>query len=617
MDALPQLSLDVGSSRQALTVRVILPGPATQVEIRLFSRRNDTVSRQTDRSPRRTSVTPTGGRPPPPAGCELWFPVVDLAVRPPLEAVVCWRDAAGARVTPNGYRQGDSFPCGARTVLPAAWLDHWENALFVEGGGPGTAVERFYLRQRVALMPAVQPEVALELPFLGSAWAGRIEATATLGTTFVAEGAVEVGAASEPGATARPGISSDRPRHADQPDLSAEALRASLLESARYLARAIHTTPDTALTGGLHTFYDYDAQTWRLPHWMWGWGPPMAALLAAAKGAEPRESAGFRAAAQSIGECSLRFVIWQSGSPWHGLGPTRWDFDWRSRGCTQFVTGGSDALFLCAWGWLPLYHDTGDTRYLDAAVALGEAVARLMDQFELIPQDYKPVEGEWTNHTLDESGFGVEGFRALYQATGDERFRAWGGRYLDQHLAKFERADGLWERCWLHREGRADPCNRMTRGQSWAMAGLLAGWELTGNVAYLDRARRMGTVLLAHQRRDGAWTAFFDRSEDEVGVDEKGTAIWSLWFFRLHRATGEPAHREAAERALRWCLAHQDRDASDPEARGGVPGVQLRSGVIYRDWFKLSCTYTSGFFGLAAVAWLELEGRPSAPAAAE
>jgi hypothetical protein len=61
----------------------------------------------------------------------------------------------------------------------------------------------------------------------------------------------------------------------------------------------------------------------------------------------------------------------------------------------------------------------------------------------------------------------------------------------------------------------------------------------------------------------------------------------------------------AARKALQWLIDNQ-YIGPDPDGFGSVIGCSPHSGVVYRNWFNLSCTYTSGFFGLAALEELKL-----------
>ena len=137
------------------------------------------------------------------------------------------------------------------------------------------------------------------------------------------------------------------------------------------------------------------------------------------------------------------------------------------------------------------------------------------------------------------------------------------------------------------------------------MTQLLANFRMDPHGQWLEKAQKMGEHLLRAQHNDGYWTFEFDKPVSEVGISEKGTALWSLLFYRTYAGSQDARHREAARKALRWCLDHQ-YTGSDPEAHGGIVGVTRHSAVGYRPWFRVSCTYTSAFFGLAVLEELPL-----------
>jgi hypothetical protein len=139
------------------------------------------------------------------------------------------------------------------------------------------------------------------------------------------------------------------------------------------------------------------------------------------------------------------------------------------------------------------------------------------------------------------------------------------------------------------------------------MEGLVAAYELTQDPVYLAKARKMAGVLLAHQLENGSWS-YDIKSEDPEEISEKGTALWSLLLYKLYRHTEDPTHLSAARKALTWCLEHQYA-GPDPLAQGGLVGVSRQSGVVYRPWFRLACSYASGFFGLAVLEELALQAK--------
>ena len=232
-----------------------------------------------------------------------------------------------------------------------------------------------------------------------------------------------------------------------------------------------------------------------------------------------------------------------------------------------------------------------------------------MKEYPLVPQDYYVDRHEWSEHTIDESGFGVEGLNALFQVTRDRTYQKQADDYMQQHLAKLARTDGLWDRGWNRRTG-VMPTIRMTRGLGWAMEGLLAAYAALPEKDYLTRAKRMADQMAKWQRPDGSWVFIADKDVEHFGISEKGTALWSLLYYRLFQATGDATYLTNARQALTWCIANQYR-GPDPEARGGLVGMNEHSavGAGHRAWFKMSCAYTTAFVALAAIEELKIQER--------
>jgi hypothetical protein len=115
----------------------------------------------------------------------------------------------------------------------------------------------------------------------------------------------------------------------------------------------------------------------------------------------------------------------------------------------------------------------------------------------------------------------------------------------------------------------------------------------------------MAGYMTDTQLPDGSWSYDFN-SRNEGEISEKGTALWSLLYYKLYGFTGKEEHLSVARKALTWCLDNQ-YDGPDLHAHGGVVGISRQSGVIYRKWFPLTCSYTSGFFGLALLEELSIQ----------
>jgi hypothetical protein len=583
-----------------LAIRAHVPPSVTEVELRVESDRNRQISKITDISPLnpapdnstyRTDGTGSHGpRPDSHTDKDVWYPVVDVRLEPGMEGVASIsappRDCV---INHNFYKK--MLPFGVETVIPGNRLEFWENAVYLE---PASAkVTRFYLRQR---LPVIDGELRHELSLLSKTWSGTISLYATDSDTGREIATIKV--------------ASDAPRPNLPPGgspLSKGRLIWSLDATVAYILRSQNRNPLSPTYQGLYLFYDLDAATYRTSYWVWGWGPEVKALLGADRVAEisGRYGTGYLTRiADQIGRTSLALRITDPSHPLHGVPISRWSRDLQYQYGYEQVVSVADANFLSGWAWVPLYKATGDKGYLDAATDLTLATERLLNEWGgMIPQDYYERK-LFTPHTIDESGFGMEGLAAIYAATGDSHYRKIAKDYIDNLLLKLQRKDGLWERGWNRNTGIM-PADFNTRGMGWAMEGLLAAHRAMPGGGYLELANRMGSRMIDWQTPSGCWPWAADRSVSEVGVADKGTALWTYLFYELYHFTHDSKHLEAARKALTWCIENQ-YVGPDPEAHGGVVGVNPQSAVGYRSWFRVSCAYTSGFFGLALLEELNL-----------
>ncbi len=575
-------------SKGTLAITLTLPLTIKEVELRFRSDRNQAISKITDISPLHPAPQTLQRLPKPDR--EVWYPVVDLELNAGISGILQWQ-AAPKIVAINHHFLGKIEIGQPSMTVTAAQLESWENNVYCE---PAVALEAFYLTARV---PVINGQVHYSVRTLGEQWTGSV---AMLDPVSGRE--IEVARY-----TARPPEVHDQPT---TPILSAANLEHSLLESVHYLLRSQNRNPASPTHGGLHLFYDTDAQTYRSSYWIWGAGPAVSALLEAE--AMPTIARHFSrqqlsGVADEIGQSSLALRIMDPAHPAYGLPISRWRRAIELPFGFEQCAAPSDALFLAGWSWIPLYQKTGNPAYLQAAQLLAQSTAKLMQDYELIPQDYYVDRQEWSEHTIDESGFGVEGLRALYQATGERKYQEQADAYMKMHLAKLARTDGLWERGW-HRRTGVMPTIRMTRGLGWAMEGLLAAHAAVPLGDYLNHAKRLADQMAKWQRPDGSWVFIADQTIERHGISEKGTALWALLYYRLYHATGDSQHLAIARRALTWCILNQYR-GSDSQARGGIVGLTEHSavGAGHRAFFPITCAYTTGFLALATMEEMRIQ----------
>jgi Highly conserved protein containing a thioredoxin domain len=566
-----------------------------KVRFEIISDRNYEISSLTDISPFDPDRTPGADRYP--NDINIWFPVVDIKMEALMYARAFISNVEYCQI--NSYFNLDTTPVqNGEAIFESSRLSNWENGLFVPS--KSASVERFSIIKEFYAAPTINRRVLCEFEPLVDDWAGVILVQyQNLAGNWIDFGFTQL----------------NRERDTQFTDKGVDNEIESLNLCLEYIINSYNVSEANPYRDGLYLFYDADADTYRNGQWPWSWGAAIRLLLDCAElksnpeiGEEIRYSAAqLIDVAYRIGITTLRFQIFNTSHTANHFGTTRYTpRNFSNIGYEELVNTGADTGFLCGWGWSKLYEVTGDQRFLDAATTYIEAMAPILDEFVLPPQEWLPEPNNWTDFTIDESGFGTEGIEALYRMTSNDRYRELCLEYMDKHLAIFEREDGLWDRQYTFSTGEITPTVYMTRGLGWAMEGLLATHRCDpSDGKYLEKAIKMAEVLIEHQLEDGSWGYRFNEPVEIYGAADKGTSLWSLLLFMLHEETGDERHLEAARRALRWCMANQ-YVGSNPHAHGGIISISAESGITYRSYFRMCCQYTSAFMGLSILKNLKI-----------
>ncbi|HML46565.1 MAG TPA: hypothetical protein PKE04_07425, partial [Clostridia bacterium] len=447
------LSLTLQGRSAELNAR--LPGPAAHVLIVLESGRNRPLVNLADVSDRKPPLCaePEPARPQP-----VWLPTVDVSVTPRTELVIELSSCAGGAYAWNDkilHVRGKAEPV---LRIPSSQLLAWENVLWFEK--VENVPQRVAVEMLIPHVPALSRAFRHEWDFLTDAWDGIVTVYAIDGGAQILVGSLAV--PPQPQTVAY-----------GTPDRSRPALLNALEGTLRYLLGSQVTDSNSPSKGGFYLFYDLDARTYRNAFWPWGWGPAVRALLDAVQIPEMARRLDpdvLRAAALAAGMASLNYAVDAPGHPADRLSTSRYDPNAAmDGGMRERICLAADGGFLCGWAWIPLYEQTGDARFLNAAVSHAQRVDELCRDYGIPPQDYDGQSAAYTAHTLDESGFGTEAFEGLYRATGVKQYQELCCRYMDLHIEKFRRPDGLWQRAYYRDGDRTEECMHMTRGLGWAM----------------------------------------------------------------------------------------------------------------------------------------------------
>jgi hypothetical protein len=594
--SLEKANLELTKQGKQLVVEGYIPRGFTEFELRIESDRNNPVSgareiASTDPDP---DARAEGFQASP---LDVRYPVVDVVLEPGIDGVCIFEEEPTGDYIFGGPYFRETLPLRKQIELPAHKLEYWENSLMLDHTTP--EIEQVYLRKT---FPVILRGFNHTIELLTPDWSGRVSIAvkADGGLQEIASARIE-----------RVSLESKRAQDVERmkgSGLSRERMIAALDLLIEDGLRRQNNNPYSPNYGSLYAFYDLEARLHRTSYWNWASTQYVKMVLDATEVPEIQalyDTDELIEAVDRIGRNVLRYQLKEADHPSRDSFLVIWSR--RFNRYTKWI-GTSDSGVMIRWALIPLYEATGDRAYLEASEKWCLQKGALLESFDVLPHYHLYDEDRFAPRILDETGWDPEGHAALYEATGDERYRKIGKKFMDKHMKVFQREDGLWHRAYDWTTGEHSETIRMTRGSGWAMEGLLAMNRMYPNDVYLDYAEKMAAQFQSNQNEDGSWSFIFDGDPREVGISEKGTALWSMLFYQLHEATGELSYLQTARNALKWCLNNQ-YTGPDPEAIGGLVGSTPASMVGIRQYFPASCAYTTGFFGLAILEELRVLGR--------
>jgi hypothetical protein len=579
-------SIIIKKEGKILHLTGIMPVGVREIEIRFKSDRNNAISNIKEVSPNNPdySAAPRGSGQYP---GNTFYPVVDIVLERGMEGIAGFKNFQNDSCIVNGPFYKRKQALSASINIPANILMSWENSIFVHTDE--CELQSFYISR---IYPLVTRELNIKVELLSQKWNGEVSI-------------FELSSAKELFKTRVQSNDYFPVKFADNDKLDKDRLLKALDGCFEFTKNSQVKDPSHPADGGLFLFYDLDAELYRSYHWVWGWGPSVMMLLRAAQ-VLPEKKDELVKLSNDIGEASLRFLWKDPGGALDDIMISRWQRRMEYEDGYLGAITMADALFMAGWAWAPLYEATGDKKFLDAAHHHCMVTDELFKKWTIIPHSYYIDNGQWSSFVIDETGFGMEAFAEMYRITGKEIYQEIGKKFIDGHIETFARPDGQWNRQYQYADGRVTQNTRMVRGMGWAMEGLLCAHRLMPDGGYLEAAKKMAEHLVKSQHPNGSWSFNYDKAVEQTGIGEKGTALWSYLFYELYKYTKEDIYLQVGRKALIWCMNNQ-YDGSDPNAYGSIVGQNPQSGVGYRSWFNVSCTYTSAFMGMAILEELSLK----------
>lgn len=375
-------------------------------------------------------------------------------------------------------------------------------------------------------------------------------------------------------------------------DISTKKLKWYDNPSWNYIFNARNTCIGSRFYNTFFSAYDLDNKTYRLNSWVWSSAIVVKALLEEYALTKKDE---YLKIAKETGDALLRFQK-QDGPEAGGI-TVRWDV-WQDSpiGIVPWLAP-NDSAIIGSYAFLPLYQETKDNKYIQAAIRIGDWIIKSgMTKAGRLYVGYREDLGVWDRSWLYvDAGFTGTLFEGLYEFTGEVKWKKTLKLFIDDFIKLFWCDDGYFYKHWYYPNQMVR--NIFARGQGWVLDGLISAYKVLKEEKYLEKILACAGYLVEHQNENGSWNYLLNIKDS--GECNKGTPIIAYHLLRLSDFTkNSEKYYNSAKKAIEWCEANQ-YERSDSNAVGGIHAYNIEGCIVGVKNTDTIFTYSNAYYILA------------------
>ena len=195
-----------------------------------------------------------------------------------------------------------------------------------------------------------------------------------------------------------------------------------------------------------------------------------------------------------------------------------------------------------------------------------------------------------------DAGFTSSLFAKLFRLTKENYWKDVLILFTNWYVGAFFTSSGHFRWMWPNRFWRSSK-KIFTRGQAWALDGIISAWEVTEEKKYFDVAQKCIEQLIYQQQDDGSWPYLLGIPES--GADSKGIPIIAYQIIRLVQHVQNPQIISSAQKALQWCQEHQQLKMNDTKSYGGIFFHNIEGSISGQSNISTAFVYSSAYYLMA------------------
>ena len=127
-----------------------------------------------------------------------------------------------------------------------------------------------------------------------------------------------------------------------------------------------------------------------------------------------------------------------------------------------------------------------------------------------------------------------------------------------------------------------------TRGQAWALEGLIPAYEVTQSIKIREVITNTIDTLRSKQLNNGGWP--YNLSQPLLGEDCKGVSVIALALLSWDALETTNENSKAVKKALRWCA---NRTSIIGKSKGGIFSYNAEGAIVHNNYSSTALVYSS------------------------
>lgn len=251
----------------------------------------------------------------------------------------------------------------------------------------------------------------------------------------------------------------------------------------------------------------------------------------------------------------------------------------------------NDSAYICTNSILPVYIQTREEKYLEAAEKCAKWIIQTARADGLVYLGKDMSRREWiTNKNIVDIGFTGGFFARLYEITGNQQYYDFLKKFEQSYLKIFFDGSKRLFHTSINKDDKGIG-GYFARGQAWALEGLIPSYLVLKDEKILKCIEATVESLIANQKRNGAWSYNFQKPL--MGEDCKGISVIARNLLEYYKEIKQDKKViNCVEKAIKWCENHTMLSG---ECAGGIFSYSVEGSVVHDLYSSTAFTYASAY----------------------